>query len=89
MENKDFQEIISDADSAQKRREETQQSLLLEDMLAERDQLRDERERMAPHGLMAADDDEKKEKSLDEKIADDPYVEEGVTLLLDLIGSSS
>lgn len=88
--NEDFQEIISDADNAQKRREETQQSLLLEDMLAERDQLRDERERMTPHGMMAMeDDDEKKEQSLDEKIADDPYVEEGVTLLLDLMGSSS
>ncbi len=86
--DEDFQEIISDADNAEKRRKETQQSLLLKDMLAERDQLRDERERMTPHGLMA-DDDKKKEQSLDEKIADDPYVEEGVTLLLDLLGSSS
>ncbi|MDX2478704.1 MAG: carboxy terminal-processing peptidase [Desulfuromusa sp.] len=88
--NEDFQEMISDADSAQKRRKETQQSLLLEDLLAERDQLRDERERMTPHGLMAADnDDEKKELSLDEKIADDPYVDEGVILLLEMIGASS
>jgi len=84
--DKDFQEIISDTKSAQKRREETQQSLLLKDMLAERDQLHDERKRMAPHGLMA--DGEKKEKSLDEKIADDPDVKEGVNLLLDMIGSS-
>ena len=87
--DEDFQEIISDADSAQKRREATQQSLLLKDLLTERDQLHDERERMAPHGLMAVEDDEKKEESLNEKIADDPYVEEGVTLLLDLMGSSS
>ena len=88
--NEKFQEIISDADSAEKRRKETQQSLLLKDMLAERDQLRDERERMTPHGMMAADDeDKKKELSLDEKIADDPYVEEGVFLLLDLISSAS
>lgn len=85
--NEDFQEIISDADSAQKRRDETQQSLLLKDMLAERDQLRDGKEKMTPHGMMAVDDDEKKEQSLDEKIAEDPYVEEGVTLLLDLIAS--
>ncbi len=84
----DFQEIISDADHAQKRRGETRQSLLLEDLLAESEQLRGERERMTPHGLMARGDDEKKEQSLDEKIADDPYVEEGITLLLDLIGNS-
>ncbi len=88
-ENCDFQEIISDADNAQKRRDDTLQSLLLADMLAERDQLRDERERMTPHGMMAmGDDDDKKGESLDEKIADDPYVEEGVTLLLDLLGAS-
>ena len=68
-ENKDFQEIISDANSAKQRREETQQSLLLKDILAERDQLHDEKERMAPHGAMA-DDDEKKTKTLDEEIAD-------------------
>ncbi|NOQ42788.1 MAG: tail-specific protease [Desulfuromusa sp.] len=86
--NEDFQEIISDADHAQKRRGETRQSLLLEDLLAESEQLRGERERMMPHGLMAGDDDEKKEQTLDEKIADDPYVEEGITLLLDLIGYS-
>ncbi|MCD6580924.1 MAG: carboxy terminal-processing peptidase [Desulfuromusa sp.] len=88
MEDEDFQEIISDADHAQKRRGETQQSLLLEDLLAESEQLRGERERMTPHGLMSGGDDEKKEQSLDEKIADDPYVEEGITLLLDLIGHS-
>lgn len=86
--DKDFQEIMSDANSAQKRREETQQSLLLEDMLAERDQLHDERERMAPHGLMA-DGDDKKEKSLDEKLSTDPYVKEGVSLLESLLRSAS
>jgi len=85
--NEKFQEIIADADSAEKRRQETQQSLLLTDMLAQRDQVRDELERMTPHGMMAADDDdEKKEQSLDEKIADDPDVKEGVNLLLDMIG---
>ncbi len=87
--DKDFQEIVSDAANAQKRREETQQSLLLQDMLAERDQLHDERERMAPHGLMGGDDDNKKTKSLDEEIATDPYVKEGATLLDELLGASS
>ncbi len=88
--NEEFQDIVSDADSAQKRRDETQQSLLLKDMLAERDEMRDGKEKMTPHGMMAVDDEgDKKERSLDEKIAEDPYVEEGVTLLLDLIGASS
>jgi len=86
--NKKFQEIISDANNAIKRREETQQSLLLKDILAERDQLHDEKERMAPHGSMMADDDKKKTKTLDEEIADDPYVKEGVILLQELIGFS-
>jgi carboxyl-terminal processing protease len=86
--NKKFQEIISDANNAIKRREETQQSLLLKDILAERDQLHDEKERMAPHGSMVTDDDKKKTKTLDEEIADDPYVKEGVILLQELIGFS-
>ena len=58
------------------------------DLLAERDQLHDERERMAPHGAMATDGDDKKIKSLDEEIADDPYVKEGVTILEEMLGSS-
>ena len=87
--NEKFQEIISDVKDAEKRRQETQQSLLLTDMLAQRDQLRDELKRMTPHGMMTTnDDDKKKEQSLDEKIADDPDVKEGVNLLLDIIGSS-
>ncbi len=86
--DKDFQEIISESDSARKRRENSLQSLLLKDLLAERDQLRNENSGVSPHGAMAAGDeqDDKEPKSLDQEIADDPYVEEGVTLLLDLIG---
>ena len=58
-------------------------------MLAEREQLRGEMERMTPHGMMATDEGkDKKEQSLDEKIADDPDVKEGVNLLLDMMGSS-
>ena len=87
--NEDFQEIVSFAVGAQKRREDTQQSLLLQDMLTERDQLRGEMDDISPHGLMAeTEDDDKKEESLDEKIADDPYVEEGTLLLLDLMPHS-
>ncbi len=87
--NETFQEIISDAESAKKRREETQQSLLLKDILAERDQLHDEKERMAPHGPMAEDDNKKKTKTLDEEIADDPYVKESVAILDDEIRTAN
>jgi carboxyl-terminal processing protease len=87
--NEAFQEIISDAESAKKRREETQQSLLLKDILAERDQLHDEKERMAPHGPMAEDDNKKKTKTLDEEIADDPYVKESVAILDDEIRTAN
>ncbi len=85
----DFQEIISAADNARKRREESLQSLLLKDILAERDQLRDDGGKISLHGSMAVNDDDKKQQSLDEKIAADPYVEEGETLLLELICPSS
>ncbi|WP_175498415.1 carboxy terminal-processing peptidase [Desulfuromusa kysingii] len=85
-----FQEIITDATNAEKRRAETQQSLLLTDMLAERDEFRDELKRMTPHGMMdSEEDDDNKELTLDEKIADDPYVDEGVFLLLDMVIPSS
>ncbi len=84
--DKDFIEIVSSADKAQKRREDSHQSLLLEDLLQERDQLRNERDKIKGHGLMATDDDDKKEKTLDEKIADDPYIDEGVILLQGLLG---
>jgi len=95
--NKDFQEIVTDANNAKKRREETEQSLLLTDMLKERDQLRDERKRIMAHGALmhgnfAADSiddskekDKKEEPTLEEKIAEDPYVEESVTLMKELI----
>ncbi len=83
--SEDFQKIVSDVNSAKKRREETLQSLRLEDMLAEREKLRAE-EKDAPHlGMMAEDDgDDKEEQDLDAQIAEDPYVEEGVTLLLEM-----
>ena len=83
--SEDFQKIVSDVNSAKKRREETLQSLRLADMLAERETLRAE-EKDAPHlGMMAeGDSDDKEEKDLDAQIAEDPYVEEGVTLLLEM-----
>jgi carboxyl-terminal processing protease len=85
----DFQGIISAADNARKRREESLQSLLLKDISAERDQLRDDGGKISLHGSMAVNDDDKKMQSLDEEIAADPYVEEGETLLLELISPSS
>ena len=97
VKNEDFQEIVSDADSAKKRREETEQSLLLTDMLKERDQLRDERKRIKEHGALMhgsftsdsgdgdEDTDKKKEPTLEEKLAEDPYVDQSIILLEELI----
>ncbi len=92
-ENKDFQEIIADAKSAKERRDHTLQSLKLVDMLKERDQLREERKRMKEHGVMMhgsfdsddTKDDKKKEPTLDEKLAEDPYVKQSTLLLKELI----
>ncbi len=80
-----FQTIISEAENAQKRREETLQSLRLDDLLAEREQLRDE-EKNSPHlGMMMVPDDEsEEEQDLDAQIAEDPYVGEGLKLLRSL-----
>ncbi len=94
--NEDFQEIVSDADSAKKRREETEQSLVLADMLKERDQLRDERKRIKEHGALmhgsftsdsvdGEEGSEKKELTLEEKLAEDPYVDQSILLLKELI----
>ncbi len=89
--DKDFVEIVSSANKAQIRRNQTKQSLRLQDLLAERNQIRNEFDKISPHGGMAQTDgkDEEKEHTLDEKIADDPYVEEGVNLLQELIAPVS
>ncbi len=86
--DEDFQEIIDEAKEANLRREQTKQSLQLSQMLAERDQLRGADDPMSLHGALADRDEKgKKPPSLQEEIAEDPYVNEGVTLLLDLLNS--
>lgn len=84
--DEDFKEIIVAAEEASARREQTEQSLLLITMLKEREQLQGGDDIMAPHRAMAAkDDDEKEPPTLQEEIADDPYVDEGKILLLNLL----
>ncbi len=89
----DFKEIVIQAQEAQKRRSETRQSLLLSEMLAERERLRENggEERPSPHGMMRLGEkqDGKEPPTLEEEIADDPYVDEGVALLLDLLSEQS
>ncbi len=89
----EFQEIVQQSQEAQKRRQETRQSLLLSDLLAERERLRESggQERPSPHGAMSSSekDPKGKPKSLDEEVADDPYVDEGVALLLELLAEQS
>ncbi len=82
--SKEFQKIITDVHNAQKRRDETLQSLRLKDMLAEREQLREE-DKNSPHlGMMTDEEDKGEEQDLDSQLAEDPYVKEGVTLLLEM-----
>lgn len=85
--DEDFQEIVEVATKAQQRREESMQSLRLADLIAERNESREELDEMAPHGAMgsADKDDKEEEKSLAEEVAEDPYVEEGITLLQDYL----
>lgn len=84
--DEDFVEIITAAEEASIRREQTEQSLSLRTMIKEREQLHGEDDVMAPHSSMAAKDDGDKEPpTLQEEIADDPYVGEGKVLLLNLL----
>lgn len=85
--DEDFRKIMETAELAKKRREESMQSLRLEDLIAERNQSLEQEDGLSPHGAMSStgDDDKKKDKSLAEEVAEDPYVEEGVTLLQDYL----
>jgi carboxyl-terminal processing protease len=85
-----FREIANEAESARQRREETAVSLKLSDLLDERAQLRELDKKAQEQGAMALTlgDDSDEPLSLDDEIKDDPYVEEGMTLLLDLIAES-
>lgn len=91
--DQDFQEIVSESTEAKKRRLETKQSLVLATMLEERDQLRETSKGPSPHGnvvIHKKPDDKSEDKtppSLDQEIAEDPYVDEGITLLDELLGS--
>lgn len=89
--DEDFGEIVAEAEDAKQRRNHTEQSLLLSKILEEREKMRGDADILSPHGAMAAqkDKDDKKPPTLQEEIADDPYVDEGVTLLLDLIANRS
>lgn len=84
-----FQEIISAAEEAQQRREQSRQSLLLEQMLREREQLRGQEDGLPPHGSMAAEEGKENDQTLDEKITEDPYVDEAQELLLDSLKLAS
>ena len=89
--SEEFGDITSSAQRAGQRREQTMQSLLLEDMLAERRQLQEEQASFTPHGMVppeAENGDKSREEALIEALADDPYVQEGMKILNDLISLS-
>ncbi len=89
--DEDFNEIVVEAEAARERREQTLQSLQLSVMLKEREQSLAVGKLKPPHGPLAMQDrdDDKEPLSLEEEIAEDPYVDEGVALLLDLISCST
>jgi carboxyl-terminal processing protease len=89
--DEDFSEIITAAAEANVRRKQTEQSLLLSRMLQEREQLRDTDGSMSPYGGLAASnrEDDKDAPNLHDEVAEDPYVEEGKALLLNLLASQS
>ena len=89
--DKDFDDIVTEAQEANLRRKQTKQSLLLSSMLQERKQLRAGDELVSPHGGMALEKKAAEEPppTLQEEIAKDPYVSEGVTLLRELLESPS
>lgn len=95
-----FADIVEQAEQARQRREETRQSLLLSKVLAEREEIRLMNRKqggLSPHGELGEDalaEDVEAETNgepptLDEAIADDPYVAEGVALLQELSGPRS
>lgn len=85
--DEEFQKITAAAEQANLRREQTRQSLKLSDLLEERRKLREEADKFPLHGEKDSDEDPQAaaEKPLAEKIADDPYVEEGIRLLHDVL----
>jgi carboxyl-terminal processing protease len=82
-----FQELIEVADKANERRENSQQSLQLTQIIKEREELHQLQvsETTSPHGGLEPEEEESKEEpTLKEKIKDDPYVLEATQLLLTL-----
>jgi carboxyl-terminal processing protease len=81
-----FREIAEDAEIACERRDETLVSLKLSDLLVDWEEMRVLNKKEQEHGDMAMAELEGSDESgsLKEDVKKDPYVEEGVTLLLDL-----
>lgn len=89
LNNENFQQIRAAAERAKERRQQTRQSLLLADMLNEWQQLQDEQQGLSPHDMTAIGTEKEQEKSrelsLKENLADDPYVQEGMMILNDVL----
>ncbi len=82
-----FQEVVEVASKSNERREKSRQSLLLAQIIKEREELHQLQVSVSssPHGgLKAEEDEEEDELSLKEKIKDDPYVLEAEKLLQEL-----
>lgn len=86
--NEEFLQIRASAERAQQRREQTQQSLLLTDMIQERVQSIEE-QKESPHDLMQnmaqAEEGVSRKEALKKNLDKDPYVEEGMQILDDIL----
>ncbi len=61
--DEDFRKIMETAELAKKRREESMQSLRLEDLIAERNQSLEQEDGLSPHGAMSSTGDDDKRKT--------------------------
>ena len=90
--NKKFQKIKEEAAKAKERREQTRVAVFLAGMEKERAEADRAREEAAAAGFIDQDavqgaEDEKKKKSLDEELAEDPFVGVALFLMDDVAGS--
>lgn len=82
-----FKELIEVAVKANERREHSRQSLQVEQIIKEREELKQlqVKETTSPHGLQPEEEKSKEKPTLKEKIKDDPYVLEAEKLLATLL----
>ncbi len=83
--NSDFQKISKLEEKTRQRMANTEQKLLLKNIIAERKDLQDDENKSLAHGGMGELDDSEGEDKWQEKLQEDPYVIESSHILNDLV----